>query len=296
MTGSPLIAVVPYGIKRRGRLAAIALDQLHWPLGSPELAPGSTIANLGPDDHLIVYLGSWLFFGSLAGVRARLSVVVGEPEAFHGRYMRLLRWLHRRFFRILTCNARLLQTTPNAVFFSCGNTWVPEWETLDCSKTRMLSIIASAKASLVGHKLRHETVHWLRHAGVDVEIMGGGYRWFEQKSEGLAAYRYSIVIENSRERGYFTEKLIDALLCETVPIYWGAPDIAEFFDVRGMIACQSLDEIKAAVAMLSAADYESRREAIANNRSRAANYAHYERNAAQCVLDEWTAAPQRAMS
>lgn len=290
----PLIAVLPYGTKPGRGLGAIALNLLHWPLGAPVLAPGSTIANLGPDDHLLLYPATWIYFRSRDDVKAQLSVMVGEPEAYHWRHMRLLHWFHGRLFRILTSNARLLRNTPNAVFFSCGHTWVPEWETLDCSKTRMLSIIASAKRSLTGHKLRHRTIDWLRTAGVDVEIMGGGYRRFEKKSEGLASYRYSIVIENCREETYFTEKLIDAMLCETVPIYWGAPDVEAFFDGRGIIVCKSLDEIKAAVAALSVADYESRREAIASNRLRAATYAHYERRAAQLVQDEWTATADSA--
>ena len=108
----------------------------------------------------------------------------------------------------------------------------------------MLSLIASAKRSLVGHKLRHQVVAWLKQAGIEVDVMGGGYRPFERKSDGLAPYRYSIVIENSREHGYFTEKLVDALLCRTVPIYWGAPDIETYFDMRGMIVCSTLEEVK----------------------------------------------------
>ena len=286
MTDVPRVAVLPYGIKPGRKLAAVELVRLHWPLGEPGDAPGATVADLGPDDHLILYPGTWLYLTGFPGVSARLSVAIGEPEAYHWRHMRMLHWLHRRFFRILTSNSRLLRTTPNARFFSCGNAWVQDWETLDCTKTRMLSIIASAKASLVGHKLRHKVVAWLREARIDAEIMGGGYRWIEHKSEGLAAYRYSIVIENSREEGYFTEKLIDALLCRTVPIYWGAPDIAKFFDMRGMIVCQSLNDIQAAVAGLSEVDYAARHEAIDANRTRAALYAHQERNAARLVLQE----------
>lgn len=294
MTDAPLIAVLPPGTKPRGQLGAVLLDQLHWPCGAPEQHTGATIAELGENDHLILFPSTWIYLGRRDGVRAQVSVMVGEPEAYHWRHMRLLRWFHGRFFRILTSNAGLLRSAPNAVFFSCGNSWVPEWETLDLSKTRMLSIIASAKASLPGHKLRHKVIARLRAIGADVEIMGGGYRWIERKAEGLAAYRYSIVIENSREPGYFTEKLIDALLCDTVPIYWGAPDIETFFDGRGLIVCESLEEIEVAVAGLSADDYAERRAAIEINRRHAATYAHQEKNAAQRVLDEWAAARRPA--
>ena len=51
----------------------------------------------------------------------------------------------------------------------------------------------------------------------------------KKKEDGLKSYKYSIIIENSSEVNYFTEKLIDACLLETVPIYWGAPNISEYF-------------------------------------------------------------------
>jgi len=38
------------------------------------------------------------------------------------------------------------------------------------------------------------------------------------RPRALTPYRYSVVIENVREPGYFSEKLVDALLCGTVPI------------------------------------------------------------------------------
>ena len=72
----PLIAVLPYGTKPGRGLGAIALNLLHWPLGAPVLAPGSTIANLGPDDHLLLYPATWIYFRSRDDVKAQLSVMV----------------------------------------------------------------------------------------------------------------------------------------------------------------------------------------------------------------------------
>jgi len=47
--------------------------------------------------------------------------------------------------------------------------------------------------------------------------------------------KFSIIIENSEEKNYFSEKLIDCLLCKTIPIYWGCPNICEYFDCNGFI-------------------------------------------------------------
>jgi hypothetical protein len=50
------------------------------------------------------------------------------------------------------------------------------------------------------------------------------------KFNGLIDYKYSIVLENSQEKNYWTEKLADAYLSWCVPIYFGCPNINEFFD------------------------------------------------------------------
>jgi hypothetical protein len=48
----------------------------------------------------------------------------------------------------------------------------------------------------------------------------------EAKYEFLRRYRFAICFENQRARGYVTEKLNDALLCDAVPIYCGDPSVA----------------------------------------------------------------------
>ncbi len=278
------IAVLPYG-KRLGRLSPdMPLDELRWPLGRPGRLDGGRLCDLGPDDHLICYPGSSVWLKRVWPLRARVTLMITEPRAIHGRHMMLARLFHRRFWRVLSCNKALVDAIPNGVFFPVGTSWVPDWETLDTSKTAMLSLIASAKRDQTGHKLRHEMVDWLRAEGIDADIMGRGYRPFEAKAEGLAPYRYSLVIENVREPSYFTEKLVDALLCRTVPIYWGAPDIGRFFDASGMIICTDLAGMQAAVRGLSAQDYAARAGVIERNRAVAAGYADVEANAARAVL------------
>jgi hypothetical protein len=49
------------------------------------------------------------------------------------------------------------------------------------------------------------------------------------KETGIDPYKYSIVLENSSQPNYFTEKLHDCLLLWSLPIYWGCPNIHEFF-------------------------------------------------------------------
>lgn len=283
---APAVAVWNFDTKPRRDIAGTSLDEVSFPLGRPERLQGATVGDLGPGDHLVVPPGTKLWTGMAAGVRAKLSITIVEPKALHRRHM-FFSWLaQRRFHRILTCNEGLLKRVRNGIYFPFGGTWVPEWRELDLTKTRNISLIASAKRDLTGHKLRHEMVDWIRASGreSEVDIVGRGYRPLERKSEGLASYRYSLVIENVREKSYFTEKLIDAFLCRTVPIYWGAPDIGDFFDTDGMIICETIEDLQEALTRATAEYYASRLAAVERNLERAVPFADLPLRMAKAVL------------
>jgi len=85
-------------------------------------------------------------------------------------------------------------------------------------------------------------VDWVSTVKADVHVMGRGYQPFGLKQDGLLPYQYSVVIENVREPDCFTEKLLDCILCGTLPIYYTPKNIGNYFNLKGMICCQSLDE------------------------------------------------------
>ena len=47
----------------------------------------------------------------------------------------------------------------------------------------------------------------------------------ENKHDLLGQYKFTIAFENTAYPGYVTEKIIDAMVAGSVPIYLGAPDI-----------------------------------------------------------------------
>ncbi|QGY00289.1 hypothetical protein EI983_03680 [Roseovarius faecimaris] len=257
-----------------------------WPLGQPEGLRGGTLSDLGPDDHLIVFPRETLHVRPGFGTRAKVSIVIMEPAAIHGIHLKLLRLTWRRFYRVLTTDEALLAAIPNGVFFPFGSTWVPDWQSRDKTKTKMCSLIASSKRSQTGHVLRHAIADWITTEGLDVDLMGGGYAPFADKADGLAPYRYSVVIENVTERNYFTEKLVDAILCDTVPIYWGCPNISDFFDTSGMVICQDEDGLRRAISSMSGDDYDARLPALRAMQDKAARYGDIFTRAAQAVLGQ----------
>lgn len=58
------------------------------------------------------------------------------------------------------------------------------------------------------------------------QIMGNYHGACVSKWTVLSAYRFCLCYENMPMTGYVTEKLFDCLYAGTVPVYWGAPNIA----------------------------------------------------------------------
>ncbi|MEX0349015.1 MAG: hypothetical protein AB3N15_06275 [Paracoccaceae bacterium] len=286
MSDAPGIAILPYGTSLGPKLAQMPLSDLTWPLGCPDRLQGKCVGDLERTDHLIMYPKTSHHYVLRRGTKAQISLMMGEPSVIHAKHIKLLKWTWRRFFRVLSFHEALVDTIPNCVFFPYGTTWVPDWRDLEIKKTKNCSLIASAKRDTAGHQLRHEMVDWVRASDQDVEVLGRGYTPFDKKSDGLAPYRYSIVIENVREKNYFSEKLLDAVFCETVPIYWGCPNIGDFVDPEGLIICESANDIQRAVEGMSEEQYQSKLPLIRKMREQLIPYADIDLRAAEVIRQE----------
>jgi len=108
------------------------------------------------------------------------------------------------------------------------------------TKTRKISAISSSKWSHRNHFLHSTSALFGRG---EIDFYGRGlaavvgpenYKGLLNynkncKFNGLVDYEYSVAIENSSQRNYFTEKIIDCFLSWTIPLYWGCPNISEYF-------------------------------------------------------------------
>ncbi len=284
-THSAAVAVLPYHIRPRISMTNIPLDELDWPLGRPDRLQQGTIADMDRADHLLIFSRKQVYWQPRPTLKPNLSVMIVEPNTIHGKHLALAKRYHRRFHRILTHDVDLLGQVPNARELLPATTWLTTWPAKPAAKAKMASLIASNKRDQSGHKLRHEVVDLIREKSLDVDIMGRGYNPFDNKADGLLPFRYSVVIENTQAHGYITEKLVDAALCRTVPIYWGAPDVGDHFDSSGLIICQTIDEISAALHTMSEEDYAARADAVERNFETAESLSTLHARAADLVIN-----------
>jgi len=59
--------------------------------------------------------------------------------------------------------------------------------------------------------------------------------WASEKFEFIKDYKFTIACENHSLPGYVTEKIIQPLNANSIPIYWGNPDIATDFNPNAFI-------------------------------------------------------------
>jgi len=142
------------------------------------------------------------------------------------------------FDQVFTHNKKLLDRGENFIFNPTGGCWIKPEDQKIYDKTKLVSIISSAKKQTFGHNLRHQVIYNMK----ELDIYGRGYNPIEYKLEALKDYMFSVTIENCKEDYYFTEKLIDCFRTGVVPIYWGCPSIGNFFNIKGMIIINDVTE------------------------------------------------------
>lgn len=71
----------------------------------------------------------------------------------------------------------------------------------------------------------------------DYSKQGFNTQWASSKLRFLENYKFTIAFENVSLPGWTTEKLIHPLAAGSIPIYWGDPEAAEYFNPNSFIDC-----------------------------------------------------------
>lgn len=104
-------------------------------------------------------------------------------------------------------------------------------------KSKLLSLICSNKVFTPEQRLRLSFSKSLKnHFGSDLDWFGNGVNDLPRKWDGIAPYRFHIVLENTVRNFIMTEKLFDSYLGLSFPFYWGAPNVNRYFSSKSFIS------------------------------------------------------------
>lgn len=172
-----------------------------------------------------------------------------------------------QFARCLTIDPEI--NHPAAVYTQPGLNWYLGWKPgtdtrqdavgwrelrglFDEPRTKLISVIASNKSPL-HEKKRFTFANALKgHLGDRIDFFGRGWREMDDKLEALRGYRFHVALENSSYPHYFSEKLSDPFIAGCQPIYWGCPNVADYFPEEALILID-IDDIHGSIRRIEQA-------------------------------------------
>lgn len=159
-----------------------------------------------------------------------------------------------QFAAVLTCRTDL--NHKNIIATHELNTWMIDrnydfvTNNKIIPKSKNISVVCSDQTWLPGHKLRYAFVNKLiGHFKDRLDVFGKGFNPIKDKYDALAPYKYSIAIENSVIPGYFTEKITDCFLTQTMPVYYGCPNLEKYFDSSSFLSID-INDFKLSVSKI----------------------------------------------
>ena len=176
------------------------------------------------------------------------------------------------FKYIFTHHKNLLPQADNAVYIPHGGTWMRDEDINIHNKNRIVSCIFSWKNWNSYHKMRFRVYDRLKDDN-RVDFYGSGCdKPIDFKIEALKDYMFSIVVENSIESDYFTEKLLDCFLTGTIPVYVGSKTTSQYFDENGIIYFEGDEDLPEILDKLNSDLYLSKLDSVKKNFELAKEY------------------------
>jgi hypothetical protein len=119
------------------------------------------------------------------------------------------------------------------------------------AKKNRISVICSDKNFFHGHEKRLNFLKKLRLHPISnyIDFFGAGHNPILDKLDAIIPYKYHIVLENSAVPDYWSEKLSDSFLGYSLPIYYGCPNIYEYFSNNSLIKID-IDDFEATIDTL----------------------------------------------
>ena len=113
------------------------------------------------------------------------------------------------------------------------------------NKTKLCSMVLSQKTFLQAHRDRLSFAgKVMDHFKGKIDFYGFGIKDVKNKKDAIDPYLYSIALENCFHNNYWTEKIADVFLGCSMPIYYGCPNINDFFqeDAINKININNIDD------------------------------------------------------
>ena len=222
-------------------------------------------------------------------------IILNEPNQLFGHHD-VVQKCFSNYNLILTWGQDVVDNCPNAQLFIHGETNLDKLYINSYKNNPIrnfeVTFLSGVLKLIEGHKLRHKILDieskvkipnkfWkvlddfnhetgnrpgYRDPGCDVitkegtPIEGEGKKQVWNRNS-----MFHIAVENSKNLNYYTDKIVDCFATKTIPIYWGAPNIEDYFNKDGIITFKDENDLVEILNNLTEKDYQNRLEAVEEN-------------------------------
>jgi len=199
---------------------------------------------------------------------------------------------------IITFNEHILKECSNAYKYLFGMTRItPEDEkNIDIYKKKFnITFITNDKLMTVGHHFRHTIFYnqkkivsipksfYISTDSKNLPNIDNNPRLPAEATRKIELFensQFSLVMENSKQTHYFTEKICDCLITKTIPVYYGCPNISEYFDTTGWVIIdnESMDDLIIKLSILTPDYYMKYIDTVMKNYETVKNYIDIQEN------------------
>jgi len=189
-----------------------------------------------------------------------------------------LRWISKLFGAVLTWQDYLVDNQKFFKFYFPMPSQSIEYEKTNFHDKKYITTIVGYKKSNKPNELyskRIEAIQYFQNKYDDFEFFGAGWDKNEFKSYGgkvdskydvLKKYKFTLCYENECDiAGLISEKIFDCFYARTIPIFWGASNVENYFpkdtyiDKRDFNSYEELDNY---LSNMNEDEYNQRIEAI----------------------------------
>ena len=202
--------------------------------------------------------------------KSRLILIVTEPKVVvpQGHNVNFI----KNFSYVFTFNDDLIASHDNVYKFNLPQPLRIRSEFIPLDQRKDMVLVGANKPSHRNrqsslHNIKIQLIRNLESSKVQIDIFGPEwkqakkypkikkllfwrYRYYNFKSlrgytnnklQEVANYKFSLVLENSEQNGYISEKIFEAMFSYAVPIYYGAPNIENYVPIECFIHARKFD-------------------------------------------------------
>lgn len=207
----------------------------------------------------------------------KLILIQGmEPKELNNISEYVIKY-HNYFDKILSSYPEVIDTCNNSELFLYASCWILTRENkeranhkteyfniFNTNKKFQLSFVMSQKNFLPGHRMRHQYKDVISKER-NFNLVFPSSIPMDEKYKLFEDTMFHIAIENTQNVNYISEKIVDCFMSYTIPIYWGCPNIGDYFNTKGIIFFNSKEELNQILDNLTEKDYYDRLDAVLEN-------------------------------